>query len=66
MYKDIAPLKKVKISDEVTYALENIIAENNLSPGDKLPSQSELSEKLQVGTRSIREAIRTLESRGMV
>ena len=66
MYKDIAPLKKVKISDEVTHALENIIIENNLSPGDKLPSQSELSEKLQVGTRSIREAIRSLESRGMV
>ena len=66
MYKDIAPLKKVKISDEVTHALENIIIENNLSPGDKLPSQAELSDKLQVGTRSIREAIRTLESRGMV
>ena len=66
MYKSIVPLKKVKISDEVTHALENIIIENNLSPGDKLPSQAELSEKLQVGTRSIREAIRSLESRGMV
>jgi GntR family transcriptional repressor for pyruvate dehydrogenase complex len=66
MYRDIAPLKKVKISDEVTYALENIIVENDLVSGDKLPSQAELSEKLKVGTRSIREAIRSLESRGMV
>ena len=64
--RDIAPVKKIKISDEVTHALENIIIENDLAPGDKLPSQAELSEKLQVGTRSIREAIRTLESRGMV
>ena len=62
----IAPLKKMKIADEVTHAIENLIIENNLSPGDKLPSQAELSEQLQVGTRSIREAIRTLESRGMV
>jgi GntR family transcriptional regulator, transcriptional repressor for pyruvate dehydrogenase complex len=64
--KEIEPLKKIKISDEVTHALENIIVENNLSPGDKLPSQAELSEKLKVGTRSIREAIRSLESRGLV
>ena len=66
MIKVITPVKKIKVSDEVTHALENIIIENNLSPGDKLPSQAELSERLQVGTRSIREAIRTLESRGMV
>jgi len=66
MMRDIAPVKKIKLSDEVTHALENIIIENDLAPGDKLPSQSELSTKLQVGTRSIREAIRTLESRGMV
>ncbi len=64
--RGITPLKKMKIADEVTHAIENIIIENSLSPGDKLPSQAELSEQLQVGTRSIREAIRTLESRGMV
>lgn len=66
MFREIKPLKKIKVSDEVTHALENIIIDNNMSPGDKLPSQSELSEKFQVGTRSIREAIRALESRGMV
>ncbi len=64
--KEIEPLKKVKVSDEVVQALESIIVENDLQPGDKLPSQAELSEKLQVGTRSIREAFRTLESRGLV
>jgi len=66
MFREIKPLKKIKISDEVTHALESIIIENNMSPGEKLPSQSELSEKFKVGTRSIREAIRTLESRGIV
>ena len=62
----ITPLKKLKRSDEVTLALEEIIKENNLQPGDKLPSQADLSRDLEVGTRSIREAIKILESRGML
>ncbi len=62
----IKPLKKTKLSDEVTKAIENIIIDNNLQPGDKLPSQSELGKSLNVGSRSIREAIRSLESRGLV
>lgn len=62
----IEPLKKIRISDEVTKAIENIIVDNNLQPGDKLPSQAELSLSLNVGSRSIREAIRSLESRGLV
>ncbi len=62
----ITPLKKLKRSDEVTLALEDIIKENKLQPGDKLPSQADLSRNLEVGTRSIREAIKVLESRGML
>lgn len=62
----IEPLKKTKLSDEVTKAIENIIIDNDLQPGDKLPSQSALGESLNVGSRSIREAIRSLESRGLV
>ncbi|MCF7941449.1 MAG: FCD domain-containing protein [Spirochaetia bacterium] len=64
--KDIPPIKRKKLSDEVTQALEQIIIENKLQAGDMLPSQAELSQKLHVGTRSIREAVRSLESRGMV
>ncbi len=64
--KGITPLKKVKISDEVTHALERIIIDNNMQPGDKLPSQAELAGSLKVGSRSIREAVRSLESRGLL
>lgn len=64
--KDISPVKRIKISDEVTNSLEKMIIDNNMVAGDKLPSQAELSNKLQVGSRSIREAVRSLESRGMV
>ena len=62
----IKPLKRAKLSDEVTKAIENIIIDNNLQPGEKLPSQSELCNSLNVGSRSVREAIRSLESRGLV
>ena len=64
--KKISPFKKIKLSDEVTKAIENMIIDNNLQPGDKLPSQAELSRSLNVGSRSIREAVRSLESRGLV
>ncbi len=62
----IKPLKRTRVSDEVTRAIENIIIDNNLQPGDKLPSQAKLSADLGVGSRSIREAVKALESRGLV
>jgi DNA-binding FadR family transcriptional regulator len=64
--KDITPIRKTKRADEVVRAIENLIIDNNMQPGDKIPSQPELSASLQVGSRSIREAIRSLESRGLL
>ena len=58
--------KKKKVSDEVARAIERIIVDNDLQPGDKLPSQTELSTALGVGARSVREAIKTLEARGLI
>jgi GntR family transcriptional regulator, transcriptional repressor for pyruvate dehydrogenase complex len=61
-----AELRRPKVSQEAAEAIKKIIVDNELQPGDKLPSQAELSRILQVGTRSIREAIKTLEARGIV
>jgi len=62
----IAPLKKIRITEEVITAIENIIIDNELQPGDKLPSQLKLSQAFGVGSRSVREAVKALESRGLV
>lgn len=62
----ILPLKREKISDKVVQVIQNYIVRNNLRRGDRLPSERELSETLNVGTRSIREALRNLEARGVV
>ena len=48
---------------------EDIIAfilEENLQPGDKLPNETVLCERLNVGRSSLREAMRALASRNIV
>lgn len=64
--KGIAPIKRSKVSDTVVQAIEKLIIANKLKPGDGLPSEKSLAESLAVGTRSIREAIKVLEARGLV
>jgi GntR family transcriptional repressor for pyruvate dehydrogenase complex len=58
--------KKPTISKETATAIQKIIVDTDLQPGDKLPSQAELASRLGVGSRSVREAIKTLEARGIV
>ncbi|MFA9558726.1 FadR/GntR family transcriptional regulator [Evansella sp. AB-rgal1] len=41
--------------------IDSIIRLDQLSPGDKLPSERELAERLNVGRSSVREALRALE-----
>jgi len=64
--KGIAPIKRNKVSDTVVEAVEKLIISNKLKPGDGLPSEKSLSESLAVGTRSVREALKILEARGLV
>ncbi|MFC0297301.1 FadR/GntR family transcriptional regulator [Geobacillus jurassicus] len=46
--------------------IRRIIVEDNLAPGDKLPSERELAERLGVGRSSVREALRALEFLGLI
>ena len=64
--EDIQPIKKIKRYEEVIVAIENLIIRKGLKKGDMLPSEKVLSERLDVGSRSIREAYKTLQVRGMV
>ncbi|MEH7254517.1 GntR family transcriptional regulator, partial [Neobacillus niacini] len=43
-----------------------MIATDNLISGDKIPSERELSERLNVGRSSVREALRALELLGLI
>lgn len=55
-----------KIFIEIVKQLREIIKEENIKPGDKLPSERVLSERLNVGRSSVREALRSLELLGII
>ena len=55
-----------KVYEGILLQLHAIIQEQNLRPGDKLPSERELSEQLGAGRSSVREALRALELLGVI
>lgn len=50
-----------KVYLEILKQIQHIMNEDKLKAGDKLPSERELSDRLQVGRSSVREALRSLE-----
>lgn len=63
--RDFEVVRRPKVYEEVAKQLERLVLES-LKPGDKLPSERELAEILQVSRSSIRDAIRSLELLGLV
>lgn len=59
-------MKPAKISDVITHQIESLILEGGLKPGDRLPPERELAARFEVSRPSLREAIRKLETRGLV
>ena len=47
-------------------AIKDYIIDQGLSPGDRLPTENKLTEILQVGRSSIREAVKSLEIAGVI
>lgn len=60
------PIKKMRISSIIVEAINEMIIDENIQLGDKLPSENELAKRLEVSRTSVREAIRTLEFQGRV
>jgi GntR family transcriptional repressor for pyruvate dehydrogenase complex len=58
-------IRRNKVHEEVAKQLEELIVKS-LHPGDKLPPERELVEKLGVSRSSVRDAIRKLELMGLV
>jgi GntR family transcriptional regulator, transcriptional repressor for pyruvate dehydrogenase complex len=63
---EITPIVGESKPDQVTRSLEELILSRRLRPGEQLPSQKELAERFNVGIRSIREAFKKLETRGLI
>ena len=59
-------IQKISLQSEIIKCIQNHIKENELSSGDKLPSQGEMSEIIGVSRTCLREAIKTLEAQGVL
>lgn len=55
-----------KVYEEVIEQIQKNIIDGKLKKGDRLPSERELSELMNISRTSIREALRVLESMGVV
>lgn len=60
------PVKQIRVSDVVFKQLKSAILSGQFSPGQKLPSERELTETFQISRVVVREAIRSLETAGFV
>lgn len=63
---DLVPPSKVTVVDSIIEQLVKKIRDGELEPGDRLPSERQLTEMLQVSRSSIREALQGLGAMGLV
>jgi GntR family transcriptional repressor for pyruvate dehydrogenase complex len=59
---DVTPSASQKVAERLT----SLIASGNIAPGDKLPSENQLSKALHVSRPVVREALRGLTMMGVV
>ena len=59
-------VKPNRVSHQIAEQIRSLIFEGKLKPGDKLPSERELSKVIGVGRLSLREGLRILESSGIL
>jgi DNA-binding FadR family transcriptional regulator len=62
----ITPIEHAAVYELVVQQLRRAIHMGTYAPGEKLPPERELAERLQVSRLSVREAIRVLEGEGYV
>ncbi len=59
-------VQRVHVRDIALEQLKRYISANDIVPGQKLPSERELAEQLGVARNSLREALRALETVGLI
>jgi GntR family transcriptional repressor for pyruvate dehydrogenase complex len=62
----VRPLARRKVYEQIAEQLLDQIGSRHLKPGDIVPPERELTESFGVGRSSIREALRMLESQGVI
>ncbi len=60
------PVRQLRVSEAVIEQLKESILTGHFKPGEKLPSERDLSEQFQVSRVAIREALRALGNSGFI
>lgn len=60
------PSRHDSVSEIIVAMLRKYILDNEMTTGDKLPSETELSNTLHISRASIREGMKSLESMGII
>ena len=64
--KSLNPVKTKRAFEEVSAKIKKAIISGNYKPGDRLPSEVELSRQFNVSRQTVREALRILELSGFI
>ena len=64
--KTFQVVRKIRVSEEIIGQVRDLITSGRLKVGDRLPAERELAKTLDVGRSTVREAIRALESLGIL
>ncbi|WP_413738426.1 FadR/GntR family transcriptional regulator [Sodalis sp. RH21] len=60
----MVPIKRTDVFQTIIQQLSNLLDSGSIKPGERLPSERELSESLGVSRTSIRQALKVLEASG--
>ena len=60
------PIKRIPIIEQVEEQIRELIESGSCLPGEKLPTEKELCQRLGVGRGTVREAFRLLQAKGYV
>ena len=63
---NINPIKKINAVEQVFEQMQSLLIEGSWLPGDKLPSENELSEAFGVSRMTIRQAMQKLKALGLI
>ena len=63
---ELEPIAKISVSDEIIEIIKKQIMEGKLRPGERLPSEEKMADKLRVGRGTVREALKVLIYMGFI
>ena len=62
----IEPIKKTRIAEEIADRIRRLMLDGTLQPGEPLPGERDLAERFGVSRGSVRDALRMLETIGLL